>query len=192
MDINLTKEMVLRYLGYKGQDISYIGDITNETISEVRKIVSPKFLIDYQQISTSNNNSIELKNGLILNGNAISKRLYNCQKAGIILATIGIAFDKRLFSLQHTQPTKSIIFDATGSAYIEAIVDKLNTQIKNDNPDYDITKRFSAGFGDLPLITNKHIIEIYDASRRLGITINNAFLMSPTKSVTAIIGIRNK
>lgn len=192
MTIVLTPQMVLKYLGYKGQDISSLMELTEQTIAEIYQISSPKFLVDYQKILTNEENLITLKNGLLLQGNSISKRLANCHMAAILIATIGLEFDKKLLSLQHIQPSKAIIFDAAGSAYVEAIMDKLNERIINENPQMHTTKRFSAGFGDLPLQTNKQLIKKYDAYRRLGIVINQNFLMSPCKSVTAIIGIRNK
>jgi cobalamin-dependent methionine synthase I len=49
--------------------------------------------------------------------------------------------------------------------------------------------RFSPGFGDLPLTVQAEILGLLDAGRRMGITLSDSFLMAPSKSVTAIIGL---
>ncbi|MCR5275107.1 MAG: Vitamin B12 dependent methionine synthase activation subunit, partial [Clostridiales bacterium] len=48
---------------------------------------------------------------------------------------------------------------------------------------------FSPGYGDLPIEVQKEFLPLLDAERRLGITLSDSYLMSPSKSVTAIIGI---
>ena len=49
--------------------------------------------------------------------------------------------------------------------------------------------RFSPGYGDLPLSVQPTVLAALDAQRRLGITLSSSLLMTPTKSVTAIIGM---
>ena len=49
--------------------------------------------------------------------------------------------------------------------------------------------RFSPGYGDLPLSTQPVLLGALDAGRLLGITLSPALLMSPTKSVTAVVGL---
>ena len=49
--------------------------------------------------------------------------------------------------------------------------------------------RFSPGYGDLPLSVQPAFLAALDATRRLGITLTSSFLMVPTKSVTAFVGV---
>ena len=49
--------------------------------------------------------------------------------------------------------------------------------------------RFSPGYGDLPLEMQRDIFRVLDCSRKIGLTLNESLLMSPSKSVTAIVGI---
>ncbi|MBO5857729.1 MAG: Vitamin B12 dependent methionine synthase activation subunit, partial [Clostridia bacterium] len=42
---------------------------------------------------------------------------------------------------------------------------------------------------DLELTTQKDIFKILDCSKKIGLTLNDSLLMSPTKSVTAFVGI---
>ena len=49
--------------------------------------------------------------------------------------------------------------------------------------------RFSPGYGDLPLSVQPAFLAALDATRRLGIALTSSFLMVPTKSVTAFVGV---
>ena len=49
--------------------------------------------------------------------------------------------------------------------------------------------RFSAGYGDLPLAVQKAIFSALELSQRIGLTLNESLLMTPSKSVTAIFGL---
>jgi cobalamin-dependent methionine synthase I len=52
------------------------------------------------------------------------------------------------------------------------------------------TGRFSPGYGDMPLDLQGVILELLEAGKRLGIALGESKLMSPSKSVTALIGIK--
>ncbi len=49
--------------------------------------------------------------------------------------------------------------------------------------------RFSPGYGDLPLALQPDLLHFLNAQRWVGITVGKTLLMSPMKSVTAIMGI---
>lgn len=188
MKLDLPKNKVLKYLGHRGQDLTPINDILDETIEKVKQASNIKSLIDYQTIVSRNENSVALENGLVLSGNSITKLLAECGETAVIMATLGRDFDLMTMKYQTLSPLKAIIADAAGSAYIEEVMDHINNEIMSKKK--NITRRFSPGFGDLDIKVNKELIRIYNAERRLGITINQNYLMSPMKSVTAFIGIR--
>jgi len=52
-----------------------------------------------------------------------------------------------------------------------------------------LTSRFSPGYRDLPLTLQREIFTLLEPSRRIGLSLNASLLMSPSKSVTAIVGI---
>ena len=52
-----------------------------------------------------------------------------------------------------------------------------------------LTMRFSPGYGDAPLQASADVIAALDATRRIGLAMTKRFMMTPVKSVTAIIGV---
>ena len=52
-----------------------------------------------------------------------------------------------------------------------------------------LTQRFSPGYGDLSMNTIEDIIAILNAQKRIGLSVTRSLMMTPIKSVTAILGI---
>lgn len=52
-----------------------------------------------------------------------------------------------------------------------------------------MTFRFSPGYGDYPIRLQPNFLKVLDAPRKIGLCTNETFLLTPTKSVTAIMGI---
>ena len=97
--------------------------------------------------------------------------------------------DRLILKNTVVSPTKSVIFDAVGSEQIEALCDTFCEYIKEEK-NAEITPRFSAGYGDLPLLFQREIFKILGCEKNIGLTLNSSLIMSPNKSVTAIFGIK--
>ena len=82
--------------------------------------------------------------------------------------------------------TEHFLTDALASAAAEALCDSVNRTIAEG---LSLKPRFSPGYGDVPLSVQGPILRRLRADSTLGITLNEAFLMTPVKSVTAIAGI---
>ena len=52
--------------------------------------------------------------------------------------------------------------------------------------------RFSPGYGDLPLALQADVFWALDCTSKIGVSLSESLIMSPQKSVTAIIGISEK
>ncbi len=121
----------------------------------------------------------------------LAKCLANCQKAIVFGATVGLQLDRLILRYGKTEPSVSVCLQAIGAERIEALCDAFCLELKNKYmPDGKALRpRFSAGYGDLPLEFQKEIFAALECEKRIGLTLNDSLIMSPTKSVTAIIGI---
>ena len=119
---------------------------------------------------------------------ALAKHLFGFQKAIIFAATVGIELDRLIFRYSRISPSSALAFQAVGAERIEALCDAFCADLAKDNS--RVTPRFSAGYGDLPLDFQTEIFKVLDCNRKIGVSLNSALLMSPSKSVTAIIGIK--
>ena len=61
--------------------------------------------------------------------------------------------------------------------------------IVSENPTHYTTWRFSPGYGDYPIELQSDFLRLLDAPRKIGLCTNNNSILTPTKSVTAVMGL---
>lgn len=117
----------------------------------------------------------------------LSKDLCGCDRAVIFAATVGLGIDRLIAKYGKTSPSLALAIQAYGAERIESLCDAFCAEAKQKYG--NIRPRFSAGYGDLPLEFQNCIFSILNCNKSIGLTLNGSLLMSPSKSVTAIIGI---
>ena len=99
--------------------------------------------------------------------------------------------DRILHRYEKVHMAKAVVFQACAAAYLEEECNKLQVKWSEKfmKEDKYLRPRFSPGYGDFSILHQKNILELLDAPRKIGLTVTESFMMTPTKSVTAIIGI---
>ena len=118
---------------------------------------------------------------------SLTRNLDGCKEAILFAATIGPGVDRLLARLAVTSPARRYVTDALASAAVESLCDYANARLSEG---LSCAPRFSPGYGDVPLSVQPGFLQFVNAGRLLGITLSEHFFMNPSKSVTAIIGIR--
>ena len=118
---------------------------------------------------------------------ALMKNLEGCEEVIVFAATIGLEIDRLIRRYTNLSPAKALFFQAIGAERIESLCDAFCEELKGEG--VQLRPRFSPGYGDLPLEMQKDLFRVLDCPRKIGLTLNESLLMSPSKSVTAIIGI---
>ncbi len=119
----------------------------------------------------------------------LAKNLSDCQSAIVFAATLGQELDRSIARFSALSPAKALMLQAIGTERIEALCNTFNKEIADVYG--NLAPRFSPGYGDLPLRLQRDIFTLLDCPRKIGLTLNGSLLMSPTKSVSALIGIKN-
>ncbi|MBQ9180191.1 MAG: methionine synthase, partial [Firmicutes bacterium] len=127
-------------------------------------------------------------------GESIKKHLAGSERVIIMGVTLGRSVDDLIFRLEVKDMKKAVFADTGASVLADMVADELEKEIREGLPEETpyMTGRFSPGYGDLPLGTQRDLIRALDAERKIGLTLNENNLMIPMKSVTAIIGISSK
>lgn len=122
--------------------------------------------------------------------NALSRNLKGCTDVVMLACTLGPEADRMVKRAEISSILEAAVTQAACSAMIEAYGNELNQQIKDDAASRNLycRPRFSPGYGDLSLNTQRDFFRILNITKELGITLNDSLLMVPTKSVTAFIG----
>lgn len=178
---------ILRYAGVKEAD-NEIEALIEKCLSEVQNKLTYK--VCYSQFKILKENNISFGN-ISTNSKTLEKALDNCEEVVVFGATVGIEIDRLIAKYGHISPAKALVFQAIGAERIESLCDKFceelgcNLKSKGDF----LHPRVSPGYGDIPLEMQRDIFRLLDCSRKIGLTLNDSLLMSPSKSVTAIAGI---
>ena len=186
-NLPFNKKEILRYADCKDVT-SELEKILNECIDEVKNVVSYKvcYCIMPVAIKDSSINFDAFK----VNSEKLAINLRDCDKVIVFGATLGTEIDRLIMKYGKLSPTKALFFQAIGATMIETLCDEFSQEIKSELS-VNLKPRFSPGFGDLELTCQKDIFKILNCSKNIGLTLNNSLLMSPTKSVTAFVGIYN-
>ena len=121
----------------------------------------------------------------------IKKNLRNSHSVIFFAATLGVELDRLISKYSVISPATALLIGAVGNERIEALCDCFNDEMRELKllNGESLRPRFSAGYGDLPLEYQKNIFALLDPPMHIGLTLNESYLMSPTKSVTALIGV---
>lgn len=124
----------------------------------------------------------------------LARALVGCDRAVVFGATVGLGLDRLVSRYTAVSATKGLLLDALGTAHVEALCDAFCTELaeRYAREGAVLRPRYSPGYGDLPLSTQRAVFSALDLSRKIGITLNESLLMTPSKSVTAIVGVRSK
>ena len=163
----------------------------NETLELCRKrlmgVLSYKCTFIKTAVSFYQEPTLGFSN-VILNSKSLWKNLYPCKEAFIIASTAGIGVDRLLSRLKIESLAEYYMTDALASAAIESFMDHACDRISEN---VSCVPRFSPGYGDLTLKIQPSVLERLNAYTVLGITLDSSLLMTPAKSITAIMGIKD-
>ena len=184
-------EQVLKYAGVK-EGVPEIEMLVDECITEAQGKFSPKVCYIERDVDFCDN-TVDLGCFKVVS-QSLKKHMQNCCGAIVFAATIGIEIDRLVARYGVISPSKSVICQAIGTERIEALCDMFcfDMQEKMSHAGKTLISRFSPGYGDFPLDFQNEIFAVLDCSRKIGVSLNKSFLMSPTKSVTAIVGIKKQ
>ena len=105
----------------------------------------------------------------------------------IFAATIGVGADMLINRYSTLSPSRAVITDGCATAAIECWCDYLCKEVFK----VPCQERFSPGYGDLPLSMQPEILHILSTHLNIGLSMTDSMLLTPTKSVTAIVKKRN-
>ncbi len=183
-EINISRKEIVTYLGYYGVRCDDITEkLTDECLYEFTKAVS--FKACYTLLPVEIRDKI-CAGCLEFKSESLRKNLCECDKAYIFAATAGFESQRLITKNSVVSPLKGIVTDCIGSAAIEAFCDKFNSSF--DGKEF-LRPRFSPGYGDLSIEYQRDILEFLEAKKHIGLSLSDGMMMSPSKSVTAIIGI---
>ena len=176
----------LRYAGVKSLDDEALKRLMERAVADAERLAEPRSrarVFDIRRISGG-----VVLGGALLTGRSAQKLLADCDRAALVTVTAGHALDAEIRRLAAVDMVMAVALDAAGTAAVESAADEV--LLRSELKGAELTPRFSPGYGDMPLCFGRDIIKLTEAERYLGVTLTESDTLLPSKSVTAVIGIK--
>ena len=132
---------------------------------------------------------VRLETGLLLPGRDLKAHLAGCDRAVIFCATLGAEVDALIRRQERLDMARALTLDCCASAAVEGACNRIELELQEKFPGCFFPWRFSPGYGDLPLDVQDGLLALLDAPRRTGLCASASHLLTPRKSVTAVLGV---
>lgn len=186
----ISKAEAARYIGIRTAPDEKTAELLDRYEEIVRSRLMPAYVWRESQLAFSTEGVYLSGLSVPLTGNSIQKLLNGCVRAVVLAATVSAEADRLIRQLSVSDMAAAVVVDALCSAAIEQVCDKAEIEIFGDMPKEQRTYRFSPGYGDLPIELQANLLNYLNAQRRIGLSCTDSYLLTPTKSVTAIIGVK--
>lgn len=189
-DLSYNRKEILRYSGAK-KSTPDVEKLMEECIEEAEKQLT--YQICFCEVPVLVFKEKIMFSDVTVFSKNLSRVLLYCDTAILFGATVGVGLDRLISKYSKLSPAKALMFQAIGAERIETLC---NTFCAEQNEVYkkqgkSLCPRFSPGYGDLDLALQKDLFRILNLPKNIGLTLNESMLMSPSKSVTAIVGVAN-
>ena len=182
------KKEIKRYLGCSKAQDERIDDMIDKALDLIEKTAKPKYTYKVFDIKTDENGVYIADRYFKSRDLATNLRRY--KRAAMIAITLGIEVDRLIERTAITDIALASVLQATAAAYIEERIDELELEIVAETDGATaVAPRFSAGYGDLSISYQRDFASVLDTFR-IGLTVSETMQLIPTKSVTAVIGIK--
>lgn len=186
-EIKISQKEVFRYLGCSSEKVSdQVKELALDCIKNMQKTLSCKACFDIFTINTYDD-MFDL-GFTTTSSESLKKNLSGCTEIVLFAATIGAAADRFIQKYSLLSPSYALAAQAVGTAAIESWCDLICSKIESNLKKY-LRPRFSPGYGDFPLSKQKDIFAVLDCPRKIGVSLTDSLIMTPSKSVSAITGI---
>ena len=185
-----TKEAI-RYLGYGRHAVDdHTLKLVESCFEELSQEACGRIVYRIFELEFPESGRILLGN-LDIHSKNLYKNLTGCKKAVLLGATLGPKVDLLLRKYSIGDMARVVTLQACAAAMLEEYLDEWQTALEADmkKEGYYIRPRFSPGYGDFDIAHQDMILRMLDTAKKIGLTLTGGNMLTPSKSVTAVIGL---
>lgn len=183
----INKKEIMRYASVKG-NIPEIDTLIDSCVDECERLLLYKVCYGFYPVQICGDN-IDLGFAKV-KSHSLGLCLNGCSKIILLCATVGIGIDRLIGKYSIISPSRAVIMQAIGSERVESLCDCFVATLAEELCE-SLCPRFSPGYGDLPLDLQEDIFKALSPFSKIGVSLGKDMFMTPSKSVTAIIGIKD-
>ena len=177
-----------RYMGYKhgAEPSEAICELIEEAYEELCKVITPKYI--YKEYDFTRTEDGIIIDGIEFKSKKLLNHLRNSTSVILFGATIGVGADTLVRKYSVTDVAMTSVVHCVGASLVENLCDiacdELKSTIKGEH-----RPRFSPGYGELHISSQVDFFKLLPMTTQLGVTLSENYMMTPTKTVTAFIGV---
>lgn len=171
----------LRYLGVRGEADAALQALLQKAEQTLRAAAHPRAVArEWDCASLSD----------LLQGEDIRRHLAGCDGCVLLACTLGAGVDACLRTANASDLAFAVVLDALASVLAEQMAEAAEQALRAQQQARGrfLTGRFSPGYGDYPIDVQNRLLDLLDAPRSIGLCATPTHLLTPRKSVTAVLG----
>lgn len=189
--MNVDRKEILRYLSAGDMPPELLDPLIDRAVSLAERAVCPRSVSAVYTCETKENGVFV--GGIWFAGSSLGKNLRPCRRTFLLAVTLGAEADLLLRREAQRGATNGAVMQAVLTECIEQACDQAERELTSAlAPGERLRPRFSLGYGDTLLSDQKSFFALLPVTKRLGVSLSDSFLMTPTKSVTAFVGIQER
>ena len=178
---DLQIDEVLRYMGTPPDRAEpAIRKLAEECAQELLGVARPRWAARTFEL-TLEEVGVRLSSGLLLPGEDLKRHLF--------CATLSAQADALIRRAESGDMLRALALDCCATAAVEQLCDQIELELQRQFPGCFFPFRYSPGYGDLPLTLQSSLLALLDAPRQVGLCASASHILTPRKSVTAILGV---
>jgi hypothetical protein len=194
LPVDVPRPLVLLRLGYRSatQVPAKTARLLDEVLEAARPRLAPRAICAAFEVEREADGTLRIGGSLRSASRSLGERLDGCARAVLFAATIGPALEEWVTALNDDgEITRALLADAVGSSAAIALGTAFEAAVVGEFRDLGLqpTKRYAPGYGDFELECQAPLIRMVEA-HRIGIALNDDFLMLPGKSISGVVGGR--
>ncbi|MBR2953864.1 MAG: Vitamin B12 dependent methionine synthase activation subunit [Clostridia bacterium] len=177
-----------RYMGYKhgAEPSEEICELVDEAYIELCKVIQPKYI--YKEYDFTRTEDGIMVDGIEFKSKNLLTHIRNSTSIILFGATLGQGADALIRKYSIADIAMTAVAQAVAGSMVENLCDiacdEMKKEIKGEH-----RPRFSPGYGDFHISAQADFFKLLPMNKQLGISLSDGFMMTPTKTVTAFIGV---
>jgi hypothetical protein len=179
-------------MGHRGESEEQLEMLVSSCLEKLTAVCEPRH-VKLQMPCTVTEDDVTI-DMLKIESKALARRLKNCSQVYLFAATLGAAVDRLIGQRIKMDSAEALCLQGCAVAQIEDYCNSIEQELQHELAQHGLflRPRFSPGYSDFNITLQSDILRILQTPKRIGLTETKTHMLTPLKSVTALIGVERK
>jgi len=178
-----------RYLGVKGEADTSLSSLLERADKSLEEAAVPRHAV--LRIPVAVEGSLVRTPAFTADCAALAKHLKNCREVYLFAATLGAGADRLMARYIKVDMAFALALQAAAASALECYADDIAKELSRslEKEGLYLLPRFSPGYSGFPIEFQTEILAALSADRAIGLSETASHMLTPLKSITALIGL---